>query len=126
MNLYSCVYFVVVKRHCTSQFPLSLISHIFKFKNNISASVPPNQLRGFITDRLGEAEDDPQAPPYDTLREFAYEGSGSDAGSLSSIETASSDRSHDYDYLHDWGPKFARLADMYNTYDDSDADSHIA
>ncbi|KAK3085130.1 hypothetical protein FSP39_024880, partial [Pinctada imbricata] len=91
-------------------------------KENVQqqGSVQPNQLRGFIKDRLSEAEDDPGAPPYDTLREFAYEGSGSDAGSLSSIETTTSGGSQDYDYLHNWGPKFARLADMYNTYEDSD------
>ena len=58
----------------------------------------------------------PDAPPYDTTRDFQYEGGGSDAGSLSSLNTTSSDADQDYDYLNDWGPKFAKLADMYNTY----------
>nr|UTK45865.1 neural-cadherin [Crepidula fornicata] len=66
-----------------------------------------------LHDRLGDADDDTEAPPYDTLIAFADEGAGSDAGSLSSLGSSSSDASHDYDYLNDWGPKFAKLADMY-------------
>ena len=67
----------------------------------------------FIDDRLQDAEDDGSAPPHDTLRDFGYEGEGSDAGSLSSLNTTTSG-DQDYDYLNDWGPKFAKLADMYN------------
>ena len=63
--------------------------------------------------RLGDAEEDPEAPPFDTLISFNDEGAGSDAGSLSSLGSSSSDASQDYDYLQDWGPKFAKLADMY-------------
>ncbi|XP_060076019.1 putative neural-cadherin 2 [Ylistrum balloti] len=74
----------------------------------------------FIGDRLGDADDDPGAPPYDTLMELNYEGGGSSAGSLSSLNTSSSGGDQDYDYLNNWGPKFAKLADMYNQYEDSD------
>jgi cadherin 4 type 1 (R-cadherin) len=45
--------------------------------------------------------------------EFAYEGGDSDAGSLSSLNTHSSDGDQDYNYLEDWGPKFAKLANMF-------------
>ncbi|XP_062566539.1 neural-cadherin-like isoform X2 [Saccostrea cucullata] len=84
-------------------------------------SAPRNgHLREFIGDRLEDAEGDSGAPPYDTLHEFMYEGEGSLAGSLSSINTSSSGGDQDYEYLHEWGPKFAKLADMYNTYEDSD------
>ena len=44
----------------------------------------------FIEDRLGDADDDPNAPPYDSVREYQYEGSGSLAGSLSSLQSSSS------------------------------------
>lgn len=44
----------------------------------------------FIDDRLGDADDDPNAPPYDSVREYQYEGSGSVAGSLSSLQSSSS------------------------------------
>lgn len=74
----------------------------------------------FIGDRLGDADEDPGAPPYDTLMELNYEGGGSSAGSLSSLNTSSSGGDQDYDYLNNWGPKFAKLADMYNQYEDSD------
>ncbi|XP_071091775.1 neural-cadherin-like isoform X1 [Haliotis cracherodii] len=67
----------------------------------------------FIDDRLVDADDDDNAPPHDAVREFVYEGEGSDAGSLSSLNTSSSISEQDYDYLNDWGPKFAKLADMY-------------
>ncbi len=44
----------------------------------------------FIGDRLGDADDDVNAPPYDSVREYQYEGSGSQAGSLSSLQSSSS------------------------------------
>ncbi|XP_076470425.1 neural-cadherin-like [Babylonia areolata] len=66
-----------------------------------------------LHDRLRDADDDPDAPPHDTLIAFDQEGSGSTAGSLSSLGSSSSAGSQDYDYLNDWGPKFAKLADMY-------------
>ncbi|OWF44296.1 Neural-cadherin [Mizuhopecten yessoensis] len=74
----------------------------------------------FIGDRLGDADEDPGAPPYDTVMELNYEGAGSSAGSLSSLNTSSSGGDQDYDYLNSWGPKFAKLADMYNQYEDSE------
>lgn len=45
-------------------------------------------FRQFIQDRLAEADQDPYAPPFDCLRTYAYEGSGSPTGSLSSLESS--------------------------------------
>ncbi|CAG0914580.1 unnamed protein product, partial [Notodromas monacha] len=39
----------------------------------------------FIHDLKSKADNDPNAPPYDDLRNYAYEGGGSTAGSLSSL-----------------------------------------
>lgn len=87
----------------------------------LTAGQPGGTIGDFITDRLDDANLDPDAPPHDTLRDFQYEGEGSDAGSLSSLNTTSSGGDQDYDFLNEWGPKFSKLADMYNNYeDDSD------
>ncbi|NWS66397.1 CADH6 protein, partial [Crotophaga sulcirostris] len=79
-------------------------------------------VRDFITQRLKENDIDPAAPPYDSLATYAYEGNGSVAESLSSLESVTTDGDQDYDYLSDWGPRFKKLADMYGAMD-SDKDS---
>lgn len=45
-------------------------------------------FREFILDRLVEADEDPYVPPFDCIRTYAYEGSGSPAGSLSSLDSS--------------------------------------
>ncbi|XP_011836201.1 PREDICTED: cadherin-6 [Mandrillus leucophaeus] len=79
-------------------------------------------VRDFINQRLKENDTDPTAPPYDSLATYAYEGTGSVADSLSSLESVTTDGDQDYDYLSDWGPRFKKLADMYGGVD-SDKDS---
>ncbi|XP_064409607.1 cadherin-7a isoform X2 [Latimeria chalumnae] len=77
-------------------------------------SIPDNVIfREFIWERLKEADIDPCAPPYDSLQTYAFEGNGSVAESLSSLESGSSNSDQNYDYLSDWGPRFKKLADMY-------------
>ncbi|XP_062843332.1 cadherin-7a isoform X2 [Trichomycterus rosablanca] len=70
-------------------------------------------FRDFIWERLKEADVDPGAPPYDSLQTYAFEGNGSAAQSLSSLESLSSNSEHNYDFLSDWGPRFKKLADLY-------------
>ncbi|KAG7263467.1 hypothetical protein CRUP_027742 [Coryphaenoides rupestris] len=79
-------------------------------------------VREFISQRLHDNDSDPTAPPYDSLATYAYEGSGSVAESLSSLESVTTDGDQDYNYLSEWGPRFKKLADMYGA-DDSDRDS---
>ncbi|XP_060579771.1 LOW QUALITY PROTEIN: neural-cadherin-like [Ruditapes philippinarum] len=74
----------------------------------------------FIEQRLQDADEDHNAPPHDGVREFYFEGGGSDAGSLSSLQTSSGAEDQDYDYLSDWGPKFAKLANMYGGEDEAE------
>ncbi|KAM7390133.1 hypothetical protein PAMA_008347 [Pampus argenteus] len=79
-------------------------------------------VRDFINQRLQDNDSDPTAPPYDSLATYAYEGNGSVAESLSSLESATTEGEQDYNYLSEWGPRFKKLADMYGG-DDSDRDS---
>ncbi|XP_078256849.1 cadherin-8 [Rhinoraja longicauda] len=67
----------------------------------------------FINVRLHDADVDPIAPPYDSIQIYGYEGRGSAAGSLSSLETTSTDSEQNFDYLKEWGPRFKKLGDMY-------------
>ena len=83
----------------------------------ISAPGTDSDVSEFIWQRLRNVNADPSVPPYDSVREYAYEGAGSAAGSLSSV--ASTDESvSDADYgqwdeLGNWGPRFHKLADVY-------------
>uniref|UniRef100_A0A8C5GHS2 Cadherin-10 n=1 Tax=Gouania willdenowi TaxID=441366 RepID=A0A8C5GHS2_GOUWI len=70
-------------------------------------------VRDFINGRLHENDSDPTAPPYDSLATYAYEGSGSLAESLSSLESAATEGDQDFEYLSNWGPHFKKLAEMY-------------
>uniref|UniRef100_A0AAX7UK20 Cadherin domain-containing protein n=1 Tax=Astatotilapia calliptera TaxID=8154 RepID=A0AAX7UK20_ASTCA len=84
---------------------------------NLNVIRDPNVRRDFIWERLKDADVDPSAPPYDSLQTYAFEGSGSVAESLSSLESLSTDSDQNYDYLSNWGPRFKKLADLYGNSD---------
>ncbi|XP_075442019.1 cadherin-6-like isoform X1 [Ascaphus truei] len=92
------------------------------FPRRSPAARDNTDVRDFINQRLKENDMDPTAPPYDSLATYAYEGNGSVAESLSSLESVTTDADQDYDYLSNWGPRFKKLADMYGGAD-SDKDS---
>ncbi|MBN3277789.1 CADH5 protein, partial [Polyodon spathula] len=71
------------------------------------------EMAVMIEVKKDEADHDRDGIPYDTLHIYGYEGSESLAGSLSSLESASSDSDLDYDFLNDWGPRFNTLAELY-------------
>ncbi|KAJ8339991.1 hypothetical protein SKAU_G00346240 [Synaphobranchus kaupii] len=77
----------------------------------------------FIKTRVVDADNDATAPPYDSIQIYGYEGRGSIAGSLSSLETVTTDSDLDYDFLQSWGPRFKKLADLYGTKDSADDNS---
>ncbi|ETE56682.1 Cadherin-11, partial [Ophiophagus hannah] len=90
-----------------------------------TSSQTPNSVDvdDFINTRIQEADNDPTAPPYDSIQIYGYEGRGSIAGSLSSLESATTDSDLDYDYLQNWGPRFKKLADLYGSKDTFEDDS---
>ncbi|KAM9164656.1 cadherin-19 isoform 1-T5 [Pangshura tecta] len=71
-------------------------------------------FREFILEKLKEANADPTAPPYDSLQTYAFEGTGSLAGSLSSLGSSMSHVDENYDYLTERGLDFKQLACMYD------------
>lgn len=80
-------------------------------------------IRDFINQRLKEHDTDNSAPPYDSLATYAYEGDGSVAESLSSIESLAIDLEEDYDYLTDWGPRFKTLAGIFGEQSETQSNS---
>jgi hypothetical protein len=84
---------------------------------------PPDAHRDvgdLIRDNLDKADTDPNSPPFDDLRNYAYEGCGSTAGSLSSLASGMDDNEQDFDYLNRWGPRFQNLATMYGQGESED------
>ena len=92
--------------------------------------LPAGDVAGFIDERLGEADVDPHAPPYDTIMEFCEEGCGSKAGSLSSLNSSCASESGDPDqnfgHLRDWGPRFGRLADLYGGGEEEEEEGYAS
>ena len=67
-----------------------------------------------------------EANPYDDLRHYAYEGDGNSGGSLSSLNSGEDDADLEFEYLHNFGPRFKKLADMYGRESDSDSDQDVS
>ena len=68
-----------------------ILTEFFAFSDTSMGSATLNpakmsaNVEGFIEDHKVRADNDPSAPPFDDLRNYAYEGGGSTAGSLSSL-----------------------------------------
>lgn len=72
-------------------------------------------VHSYVLAKLYEADMDLWAPPFDSLQTYMFEGEGSVAGSLSSLQSATSDSEQSFDFLMEWGPRFRKLAELYGT-----------
>ncbi|MEE6465303.1 hypothetical protein FKM82_006513 [Ascaphus truei] len=76
-----------------------------------------NNVHNYMLAKLYEADADVCSPPFDSLQTYMFEGEGSVAQSLSSLQSFSTNSDQSYDYLIDWGPRFKKLAEMYGAKD---------
>ncbi|XP_061653625.1 uncharacterized protein LOC133489023 isoform X1 [Phyllopteryx taeniolatus] len=79
---------------------------------------PPLALRvgEFLRLRLAQVTFDPSQPPYDSVQIYGLEGTGSRAGSLSSLESEGEKDADKEDWgagLEQWGPQFHNLAQLF-------------
>ncbi|XP_064190231.1 cadherin-24-like [Anguilla rostrata] len=66
----------------------------------------------FLRLRLAQVTFDPSLPPYDSVQIYGFEGEGSRAGSLSSLESEG-EKEGEKEGVEDWGPRFHRLAELF-------------
>lgn len=70
----------------------------------------------FLRLRLAQVTFDPSQPPYDSVQVYGLEGSGSRAGSLSSLESEGEKDGEKEEWgagLEEWGPQFRKLAQLF-------------
>nr|XP_019955188.1 PREDICTED: cadherin-24 [Paralichthys olivaceus] len=70
----------------------------------------------FLRLRLAQVTFDPSQPPYDSVQVYGLEGTGSRAGSLSSLESEGEKDAEKEDWgagLDEWGPQFEKLAQLF-------------
>merc|ERR1739838_660698 len=83
----------------------------------------PPDIKTFLQTNKNRMDGGPDATPFDDLRHYAYEGDGNSGGSLSSLNSGSdADEDLEFEYLHNFGPRFKKLADMYGRESDSESD----
>lgn len=109
----------IISVNVFSRLPFSSFSFIFKGYTDTIINRRP-ALGDYIDEKLTEQQISSYA--NDTQLHYRYEGEGSIASDLSSIESIHYQEEHDFRFLYSWGPKFARLADFYAGGVDYDED----
>jgi len=94
-------------------------------QQHVNPSDPPD-IKTFLQTNKNRMDGDPDATPFDDLRHYAYEGDGNSGGSLSSLNSGSdADADLEFEYLHNFGPRFKKLADMYGQETDSEEEEGV-
>ncbi|ESN95524.1 hypothetical protein HELRODRAFT_179299 [Helobdella robusta] len=133
----------------TPQSRLPLPSSSFPSSSSSSPRVHSDDMLVVLKKKLKKIEADPVAPPFETVREYAFEGCGSYAGSLSSLASncdddddvivgndenhmtagRAVDRRFIISQLTNQRPAFKKLADLYGSnitvyFSDNDANAN--
>ncbi|EAA14575.4 AGAP009714-PA [Anopheles gambiae str. PEST] len=66
----------------------------------------------FLDDRKRRVDIDSASGPFDDLRNYAHEGCGSTSGSLSSLQSGTDDKPHEFSFLTTSGPRFDKLVNI--------------
>ncbi|XP_069777942.1 neural-cadherin isoform X2 [Narcine bancroftii] len=69
-------------------------------------------FKNYVSQIIWDADNDLRALPEDTMHIYCFEGHGSLAGSLSTVNTLNIDEDLNDDYLHDWSTKFKKLEEF--------------
>lgn len=80
----------------------------------------------FLRLRLAQVTFDPSQPPYDSVQVYGLEGTGSRAGSLSSLESEGERDPEKEEWgtgLEEWGPQFQKLAQLFKDREKEREDS---
>ncbi|XP_051990916.1 cadherin-24-like [Xyrauchen texanus] len=70
----------------------------------------------FLRLRLAQVTLDPSQPPYDSVQVYGLEGTGSHAGSLSSLDSEGGKEAEKEVWgagLEDWGPQFKKISQLF-------------
>ncbi|XP_069469893.1 cadherin-18 isoform X3 [Ambystoma mexicanum] len=82
-------------------------------RHQILPSFDSINIQDCIKLRLAEANLDTSGPPYDSLQTYAFEGHRSEAGTVSPIDSLTTNSDKDFNDLDDWAPAFQKLAELY-------------
>ncbi|CAM9095952.1 unnamed protein product [Lampetra planeri] len=90
-----------------------------------SLSFSSQDLARYLCEIIRDADQHPDAGPFDSLQVFSTEGGGSPAGSLSSfssagLEPVSEGERRREETLWEWGPRFEKLRALYERAEASD------
>ncbi|XP_022532490.2 cadherin-7 [Astyanax mexicanus] len=72
-----------------------------------------HRMSDFLQHRLAQVTFDPMQPPYDSLQTYGLEGAGSQATSLSSLESDCERGTEEEEEIKEWGPKFNKLLEIF-------------
>ncbi|XP_044282562.1 cadherin-19-like isoform X2 [Varanus komodoensis] len=84
------------------------------YRQSLQVGPESDVFREFISQKLEEANCDPNVPPFDSLQTYAFEGTGSMAGSLSSLGS-SCNLEENFDHHVELGSYFKQAESMHGS-----------